>query len=65
MAITDPYLIAQAHASRAELDAALLWLDRAADAKDGWIAFAKGDPAFKNYASDDALPSMVAQGEST
>jgi TolB-like protein len=53
MAITDPYLIAQAHANKGELDAALPWLNRAADAKDGWIAsFAKGDPAFNRYKSD-------------
>ena len=53
MAATDPYLIAQAHANRRELDAALQWLNRAADAKDGFIpAFAKGDPAFNRYKSD-------------
>ena len=53
MAITDPYLIAQAHANREEPEPALQWLNRAADAKDGWIpSFAKGEPAFTRYRSD-------------
>jgi len=46
---TSPYAIAQAHAYRGEFDAALTWLDRSWDAKDGWLSLAKGDPAFTQY----------------
>ena len=46
------YEIAQAHAYRAELDQAFVWLDRAYIQKDVELYWIKGDPLLKNLEND-------------
>ena len=46
------YEIAQAHAYRAELDQAFVWLDRAYIQKDAELYWVKGDPLLKNLEND-------------
>ena len=55
---TDPYLIAQIHAFRSEINDAFLWLERAYSARDGCVD-AKADPLLANIRMDPRFRAFL------
>jgi len=56
-----PTLMAGVCALAGEKDAAFAWLDKAIDARDGWIALIKIQPAYDNLRNDARFTKLLAR----
>jgi hypothetical protein len=56
-----PTLMAGICALAGEKDAAFAWLDKAIDARDGWIALIKIQPAYDNLRNDARFTKLLAR----
>lgn len=54
-----PTLMAGVYALAGEKDAAFAWLDKAIDARDGWIALIKIQPAYDNLRADPRFTKVL------
>ena len=60
-ALTDAYAIAEAHAYRAEVDAAFKWLDRAYRQRDTEMSSVKTDPLLRNLHDDKRFRELLVK----
>ena len=56
-----PTLMAGVYALADDKDAAFSWLDKAIDARDGWVALIKVQPAYDNLRNDPRYPKLLAR----
>ena len=56
-----PTLLAGVYALADEKDAAFVWLERAIDARDGWVALIKVQPAYDNLRNDPRFTKLLAR----
>jgi len=54
-----PTLMAGVYALAGDKDAAFAWLDKAIDARDGWIALIKVQPAYDNLRADPRFTKIL------
>ncbi|HJY27311.1 MAG TPA: hypothetical protein VJ306_04695, partial [Pyrinomonadaceae bacterium] len=56
-----PTLLAGVYALANEKDAAFAWLEKAIDARDGWVALIKVQPAYDNLRTDPRFSKLLAR----
>jgi|SRR5687768_1785776 len=56
-----PTLLAGVYALAGEKDAAFAWLEKAVDARDGWVALIKIQPAYDNLRDDPRYTKLLTQ----
>ena len=56
-----PTLLAGVYALAGEKDAAFAWLEKAIDARDGWVALIKVQPAYDNLRNDPRFTKLLAR----